>query len=113
MLSEASGYLAHTWSFDMKSDSHVYMSGLGNDQHDPSQISDLWKETNVFTVLGHRLAANGSCDPCISVTINSAWRAFWSNVSSSTNSVRFLAVSSQSCLLGGHDGHGPSRLPGN
>ena len=67
----------------MKPDSLEYMSGLGNDQHDPNHICDPWKETQVFLALCHRLSANGSSDPCISTTLNSAWSAFRCNVSSS------------------------------
>ena len=45
-----------------------------------AEIPVAWQLVNEFPVLGHIVAANGSCHPCFRNTQRSIWKAYFGNV---------------------------------
>ena len=81
MLEEFQNYMASAWNLQVKPSSRAIMPV--QDCAEPADYSE-WPVSDVFVALGHTLCADGSSKACRQFAISSAWRAFWSNLGSSS-----------------------------
>ena len=73
-------HLAQDWALTIGEDSKSFMSALGGPAADVQTVAWAHEHGSPFKALGHILDENDSIQPCVTSTVASMWRSFYSNL---------------------------------